>query len=50
MARAGASGPAPGRFAAWMKARGQLGGQHKVPRIINDPALFQNLREFMGCA
>lgn len=40
---------APGRFAAWMAARGQLGGQHKVPRIINDTALFQDLRAFMGC-
>jgi hypothetical protein len=41
---------APGRFAAWMKRRGQLGGQHKVPRIINEPELFQDLRAFMGCA
>ncbi|MEE8505966.1 MAG: GH3 auxin-responsive promoter family protein [Kiloniellales bacterium] len=40
----------PGSFAAWMKERGQLGGQHKVPRIINDPELFRNLRAFMGCA
>jgi hypothetical protein len=29
-----------------MKSRGQLGGQHKVPRIINDAALFEGLREF----
>ena len=34
----------PGTFAAWMKGRGQLGGQHKVPRIINDVDLFQSLR------
>ncbi len=40
---------APGRFAAWMKGRDQLGGQHKVPRIVNDPARFQSLRDFMGC-
>jgi hypothetical protein len=38
----------PGTFAAWMKSRGQLGDQHKVPRIINDQDLFQNLREFVG--
>jgi hypothetical protein len=38
----------PGAFAAWMKSRGQLGDQHKVPRIINDQDLFQNLREFVG--
>lgn len=37
----------PGRFAAWMKRRGQLGGQHKVPRIITDAELFGNLRSFM---
>lgn len=40
----------PGTFAAWMKRRGQLGGQHKVPRIINDDALFANLRRFAGVA
>lgn len=39
---------APGRFAAWMKSRGQLGGQHKVPRIINDATLFASLRQFAG--
>ena len=35
-----------GGFAAWMKSRGKLGGQNKVPRIINDPALFAALRRF----
>jgi hypothetical protein len=38
-----------GRFAKWMETRGQLGGQHKVPRIINDQTLFHDLRKFMGC-
>ena len=37
---------APGTFAAWMKRRGRLGGQHKVPRIINDTKLFASLRDF----
>jgi hypothetical protein len=37
-----------GTFARWMKARGQLGGQHKVPRVINDPELFENLCTFAG--
>lgn len=37
---------APGTFAEWMKARGQLGGQHKVPRIINNAELFAELRSF----
>lgn len=36
----------PGAFAAWMKSRGQLGGQHKVPRIMNDQELFRQLRDF----
>jgi hypothetical protein len=36
----------PGAFASWMKQRGQLGGQHKVPRIIADTALFDSLCQF----
>ncbi|MDA0369794.1 MAG: GH3 auxin-responsive promoter family protein [Proteobacteria bacterium] len=36
----------PGMFAAWMKRRGKLGGQNKVPRIITDPALLEDLRAF----
>ena len=36
----------PGGFAAWMKSRGKLGGQNKVPRIINDRELFAALRRF----
>ena len=40
---------APGTFAAWMKHKSKLGGQHKVPRIINDPALLQDLRAFCVC-
>jgi hypothetical protein len=39
---------APGSFAAWMKSRGQLGGQHKVPRVINNAELFAGLRKFTG--
>lgn len=35
----------PGGFAAWMKSRGRLGGQNKVPRIVNDQALFAGLRK-----
>lgn len=37
----------PGTFAAWMKSRGQLGGQHKVPRVINDADLFDGLKAFV---
>jgi len=38
---------APGTFAAWMKARGKLGGQNKVPRVIGDGALLDNLLGFI---
>lgn len=34
---------APGTFAAWMKTRGMLGGQNKVPRVIRDSVLFESL-------
>ena len=37
---------APGGFAEWMKNRGKLGGQNKVPRVITDRALFDGLRAF----
>ena len=36
----------PGTFARWMKKRGKLGGQNKVPRIINDADLFADLTGF----
>jgi hypothetical protein len=39
---------APGTFARWMKSRGKLGGQHKVPRVINDRELWNNLAGFVA--
>ena len=33
----------PGTFEAWMRARGKLGGQNKVPRVIEDPAVLDGL-------
>ena len=36
----------PGGFAAWMKARGKLGGQNKTPRVISDPELLESLRKY----
>jgi hypothetical protein len=52
--RSGGVGMAPprvravpaGTFAAWMASRGKLGGQHKVPRVINDQDLWENLLAF----
>jgi hypothetical protein len=35
-----------GGFAEWMRRRGKLGSQNKVPRIINDTDLFGDLRGF----
>lgn len=34
----------PGTFAAWMRARGRLGGQNKVPRVVTDPAVLEEIR------
>jgi hypothetical protein len=33
----------PGTFSAWMKSRGKLGGQNKVPRIITKLELLEDL-------
>lgn len=33
----------PGTFAQWLRARGKLGGQHKVPRLANDRTLLDEL-------
>ncbi|HZU34633.1 MAG TPA: GH3 auxin-responsive promoter family protein, partial [Gemmataceae bacterium] len=35
-----------GGFAAWMRSRGQLGGQHKVPRMDNSGRLSQELLDW----
>ena len=40
----------PGTFAAWMKSRGKLGGQNKVPRLISNRDLFENLVRFCDSA
>jgi hypothetical protein len=41
---------APGTFAAWMAARGKLGGQNKVPRVIADAALLASLRHAVSAS
>lgn len=33
----------PGTFVQWLKGRGRLGGQNKVPRIITDADMFHEL-------
>jgi len=37
----------PGAFNDWMKSRGKLGGQNKVPRVINNQDIFQGLLAFV---
>lgn len=41
--------PVPrGGFASWMRARGQLGGQHKVPRLDNSGRLTEDLFRWLA--
>lgn len=37
-----------GTFYEWMKARGKLGGQHKVPRLSNDREFLEEILLTMG--
>jgi hypothetical protein len=37
-----------GTFYAWMKQRGKLGGQNKVPRLCNDREILESLLEPVG--
>jgi len=37
-----------GAFAAWMKSRGKLGGQHKVPRLDNSGEMINNINKWMS--
>ena len=36
-----------GTFYNWMKSRGKLGGQHKVPRLANDRKYVESILEMM---
>jgi hypothetical protein len=36
----------PGGFSLWLKSRGRLGGQNKVPRVIGDQEVLRGLRAF----
>ena len=33
----------PGAFNAWLKSKGKLGGQHKVPRLSNERTLLEEI-------
>src|SRR5262249_62078246 len=38
----------PGAFDAWMRSRGKLGGQHKVPRMDSTGTLTAELLAFLS--
>jgi len=35
-----------GTFAAWLRSKGKLGGQHKVPRLSNERGLLEEILSF----
>lgn len=37
-----------GAFASWMRSRRALGGQNKVPRVVTDAELFDDIAGFVG--
>jgi hypothetical protein len=37
-----------GTFYRWMKSKGKLGGQHKVPRLSNDRTVLDEIYEFIN--
>ncbi|MFV0483171.1 MAG: GH3 auxin-responsive promoter family protein [Bacteroidales bacterium] len=37
-----------GVFMEWMKSRGKLGGQNKVPRLSNDRSILDSIHTFLG--
>jgi hypothetical protein len=38
---------APGSFARWMLSRRKLGGQNKVPRVVADPGMLEQLERLV---
>ncbi|HSK13366.1 MAG TPA: GH3 auxin-responsive promoter family protein, partial [Phnomibacter sp.] len=34
-----------GAFTEWLRSKGKLGGQHKVPRLSNDRLLLEEIRQ-----
>jgi hypothetical protein len=40
----------PGAFERWMRRRGRVGGQNKVPRVDNSGLLTRDLIQFLGQA
>jgi hypothetical protein len=41
--------PVPkGTFNEWLRSKGKLGGQHKVPRLSNDRTTLEEIKSFMA--
>lgn len=38
-----------GTFYKWLKYKGKLGGQHKVPRLSNSPDIINEIRKMLNC-
>ena len=36
-----------GAFHEWLKSKGKLGGQHKIPRLSNDRNWIEEMKQFM---
>jgi hypothetical protein len=39
-----------GVFSTWLKSKGKLGGQHKVPRLSNDRKYLEEIRSLFNPA
>jgi len=39
---------AKGTFNAWLKSKGKLGGQNKVPRLSNERKFVEEILAFLG--
>jgi len=37
----------PGGFNRWLKSKGKLGGQHKVPRLSNNRVYIEEILPFI---
>jgi hypothetical protein len=37
----------PGTFTEWLKSKGKLGGQHKVPRLSNERNVLEEILRFV---
>lgn len=41
---------APGTFTEWLRSKGKLGGQHKVPRLSNERTILEDILNLMKTA